>query len=138
MHNSQTGSALRSTLITVAVIVTLLVIAATQLPRGFSDDLSRIGQGTNIVVLTHNKEAVQSANLMDMVNDIRDDYAGRVEFLAVDSGTQVGKTFMREQQVDTSVLVLFGPNGMRRGVLADITEEQALRKALDDAFALDT
>lgn len=134
MRNMQSGSALRSTLITVAVIVVLLAFAAMQLPQGFSDDLSRIGQGKNVVVLTHNKEAVQSANLMDLMNDIRGDYEGRVEFLAVDIGTREGEAFLRGQQVGASMLLLFGPDGERRGVLADIRNEQELRRALDKAF----
>lgn len=136
MHNIQSGSALRSTLITVAVIVVLLAFAAMQLPQGFSDDLSRIGQGRSVVVLTHNKEAVQSANLMDLMNDIRGDYEDRVEFLAVDIGTREGEAFLRRQQVGASVLVLFGPGGERRGVLADIRNEQDLRRALDKAFGI--
>src|SRR5262245_40071363 len=93
MPRPQTGSALRSSLITLGIIAALLVIAFMMLPKGFSDDLSRIGQGVDVVVLTHNKEAVQSQELMTLMNKIRMDYAGRIEFLAVDIDTDPGKAF---------------------------------------------
>lgn len=136
MHRNETGSALRSSLITVGVIATLLVIAFLMLPKGFSDDLSRIGQDANVVVLTHNKEAVQSLDLMTLMNNIRGDYAGRIEFLAVDIDTDAGRAFMEQQQIGGSALLLFDPDGVRRGVLISVRDEQTLRAALDNAFGL--
>ncbi len=136
MRPYETGSALRSSLITVGIIAVLLVIAFLMLPRGFSDDLSRIGQGNNVVVLTHNKEAVQSLDLMTLMNDVRADYAGQIEFLAVDIDTEVGKAFMEHEQIGGSALLLFGPDGARRGVLVSVRDQQTLRAALDNAFGI--
>jgi len=136
MRPYETGSALRSSLITIGVIAALLVIAFLMLPRGFSDDLSRIGQGNNVVVLTHNKEAVQSLDLMTLMNDVRADYAGKIEFLAVDIDTEVGKAFMEHEQIGGSALLLFGPDGARRGVLVSVRDQQTLRAALDNAFGI--
>ena len=121
---------------TVGIIAVLLVIAFLMLPRGFSDDLSRIGQGNNVVVLTHNKEAVQSLDLMTLMNDVRADYAGQIEFLAVDIDTEVGKAFMEHEQIGGSALLLFGPDGARRGVLVSVRDQQTLRAALDNAFGI--
>jgi hypothetical protein len=134
---TQTGSALRSSLITVGIIAALLAIAFLMLPKGFSDDLSRIGRGSDVVVLTHNKEAVQSQELMTLMNKVRSDYAGRIEFLAVDIDTDAGKAFMQQQQIGGSALLLFDPDGTRRGVLMSVPDEQTLRVALDNAFGLD-
>lgn len=136
MSSTQTGSALRSSLLTVGVIAALLVIAFLMLPKGFSDDLSRIGEGTNVVVLTHNKEAVQSLELMTLLDRVRADYAGRIEFLAVDIDTEMGQIFMEHEQVGGSILVLFDPDGTRRGVLVSVRDEQTLRAALDNAFGI--
>jgi hypothetical protein len=136
MPPAQTGSALRSSLLTVGIIAVLLVIAFLMLPKGFSDDLTRIGQGSDVVVLTHNKEAVQSQELMTLMNKVRADYAGRIEFLAVDIDTDAGKAFMQQQQIGGSALLLFDPDGTRRGVLMSVPDEQTLRVALDNAFGL--
>jgi hypothetical protein len=136
MPPAQTGSALRSSLLTVGVIAVLLVIAFLMLPKGFSDDLTRIGQGGDVVVLTHNKEAVQSQELMTLMNKVRADYAGKIEFLAVDIDTDAGKAFMQQQQIGGSALLLFDPDGTRRGVLMSVPDAQTLRVALDNAFGL--
>jgi hypothetical protein len=136
MPPAQTGSALRSSLLTVGIIAVLLVIAFLMLPKGFSDDLTRIGQGSDVVVLTHNKEAVQSQELMTLMNKVRADYAGRIEFLAVDIDTDAGKAFMQQQQIGGSALLLFDPDGTRRGVLMSVPDAQTLRVALDNAFGL--
>jgi len=136
MRRAHTGSALSSRLLTVGVIVVLLVIAFLMLPKGFSDDLSRIGQGSNVVVLTHNKEAVQSLDLMALLDKVRSDYAGQIEFLVVDIDTEAGKSFMEHEQIGGSALLLFDPDGTRRGVLMSVRDEQTLRAALDNAFGL--
>ena len=136
MNRTQTGSALRTTLITIAATIAVLAFLITRLPQGFSDDLSRIGRGANIAVLVHNKSTVRSQNLMSLLNQVRPDYAGKVEWLVADIDTESGKAFVREQQVKDSILVFFGPDGMRRGVLEGAVDENGLRMALDDAFSL--
>jgi hypothetical protein len=137
MRRAHTGSALTSSLLTLGVIVAVLVIAFLMLPKGFSDDITRIGQGSNVVVLMHNKEAVQSLDLMALLDSVRADYAGRIEFLAVDIDTDAGKSFMEREQIGGSTLLLFDPDGTRRGVLVSVRDEQTLRAALDNAFGLD-
>lgn len=134
MRRAQTGSALRSSLTTLGVISVLLAIAFAMLPEGYSTDLSRIGQGSNAVVLVHNREAAQSLELMALLDQVRPDYSGRVEFLVVEAETEQGKAFMRQQQVGGGLLLLFGPDGVRRGTLVGVHEEQALRAAFDNAF----
>lgn len=134
MRHPHAGSALTSSLLTVGVIITLLVIAFLMLPKGFSDDLSRIGQGGNVVVLTHNKEAVQSLDLMALLDQVRGDYTGRIEFIVVDIDTDAGRAFTEQQQIGGSALLLFDPDGTRRGVLVSVRDESTLRAALDNAF----
>lgn len=136
MNRTQTGSALRTTLITIAATIAVLAFLITRLPQGFSDDLSKIGRGSNIAVLVHNKSTVRSQNLMSLLNQVRPDYAGKVEWLVADIDTESGKAFVREQQVKDSILVFFGPDGTRRGVLEGAVDENGLRMALDDAFSL--
>lgn len=127
----QSGAALRSALITIAITVVVLAFAATLLPRGFSDDLSRIGQGRAAIVLVHNKEAVYSLELMTMLNHVRSDYEDRVEFLAVDSATDTGRRFAATHGVDDSLALLLGGDGARLAVIDNVRNENALRAAID-------
>lgn len=136
LNSAQNGSALRSTLITVAIVVLALAFAATLLPRGFSDDLSRIGQGRPAVVLIHDKEAVASMELMTMLNDIRSDYEDRLEFLAVDAASADGRRFAQGQGLGSSLLVLFDGNGSRVGIVDGVRDPAILRSALERHFDL--
>lgn len=136
LRTRQSGSALRSTLITVAVIAAVLAFAATLLPRGFSDDVSRIGQGRSAVVLVHDKESVLSLELMTLLNRVRSDYEDRVEFLAVDTATDGGRRFAAAQGAGDSVLVLFGPDGTRLAVIGGVRDETAMRAAIEREFGL--
>ncbi len=135
--NTQNGAALRSTLITIAIVVVALTIAATQLPRGFSEDVSVIGQGKPVVVLVHNKESMLSLNLMTLLNDVRPDYSDTVKFLAVDIATDNGRSFVERYQLDGSImLVLFDARGTVRGVLPNIEDAARLRSVLNNTFSL--
>jgi len=136
MKYSQSGSALRSSLITIFVIVVLLGIAVIMLPGSYDDDLSKIGHGSNIVVLIQNKGTQQSMDLLNLLNHVRGDYVGRVDFMIADIDTQEGKSFEAQQQVNSSVLVLFGPDGTRLNVINNNIDESGLRRTLDSSFRL--
>lgn len=137
MHKKQSGSTLRSTLITVGIIVVALAIAATLLPRGFSDDASVIGQGTPAVVLVHNKESMLSLNLMTLMNRVRPDYGNDVNFIVVDIVTDNGRAFLREYQFDDNIrLIFFDGAGVQRDVVPDLADESHLRRLINDAFSL--
>lgn len=131
MTHTQTGSATRTSLMIVLVIGALLAAAVMLLPKGFSDDLSKIGQGVAVVVLTHDKNTVGSMEYMELLNKVRADYAGKVDFLAVDIHTQEGQAFSRRQNVGAAVLVLFDPDGVKRGVLYHGIGEQKLRSEIN-------
>jgi hypothetical protein len=87
MRYIHTGSAARTTLITLVAIAAFLVVAITLLPKGFSSDTSVIGQGSHVVVLAHNNESMYSLNLMDSLNKVRSEYSDRIEFRVVDMNT---------------------------------------------------
>ena len=130
MKTRDAGFALRSGLVTMAVIVVALAIIATQLPKAFSDDLSRIGRGTQTAVLIHNKNGVESLKLMSVVDEVRHEFAGRLEFLIADVETDQGRSFMRQQQLGDIALVLFAADGTRVGVVDPSLDERQLRAAL--------
>ncbi len=134
MRYIHTGSATRTTLITLVAIVVFLVVAITLLPKGFSSDTSVIGQGSHVVVLAHNKESMYSLNLMDSLNKVRSEYSDRIEFRVVDMNTPQGQVFLQQQQVRSVSLLLFAPDGTRQRVVSNIDDETELRASLNSIF----
>lgn len=134
MFLKSTGSTLGATLISIFAVVAFLVVAFMLLPKGFSSDTSIIGKGSNVVVLAHNKDSVQSLNLMDYMNEVRSDYAGRVEFLVADANTPQGSSFIESQNVELGTLLLFGPDGRRINVVSNLGNSSNLRLVLDTTF----
>ncbi|MEO8343606.1 MAG: hypothetical protein ABI536_07275 [Gallionella sp.] len=97
--------------IVIGLLLLLVAIAVMNLPRGYSDDLSRIGKGKVAVVLVRDKNAVQSFDLMHVLESIRDKYAGRVEFLLTDFDTPEGRAFITANNAARVTLVLFDAQG---------------------------
>jgi hypothetical protein len=107
MKYIQTGSAARTTLITLVAIVAFLVVAIMSLPGGFSSDTSVIGQGSHVVVL---------------------------EFRVIDMNTPQGQAFLQQQQVQLGSLLFFAPDGTRQRVVSNIDDETELRASLNSIF----
>lgn len=131
MIDKQAGTVSRSGLIVVVIVCFVLGLAAMLLPKGFSDDLSKIGQGMAVIVLTHDKNSVRSMELMSLLNKIRADYKGTIEFMAVDIDSREGQIFSQRQGVDGIMLILFDAAGGRQLVFDRSVSEMDLRFALD-------
>lgn len=134
MNHQKPGSGKSIKLIVIVAICSILVVAVMLLPKGFKDDLSLIGHGSVSVVLTHDKNLVDSTTMMELLNKVRSDYKDNVEFLAVDIATPTGQTFLREQNVGVINLVIFSPDGSRKRVVNGRIGEQELRSILDDVL----
>ncbi|NOX42762.1 MAG: hypothetical protein GXP19_03385 [Gammaproteobacteria bacterium] len=131
MIYTQTGSATRTTLIVIVGVCVFLAVAVMLLPKGFSDDLSIIGKNMAAVVLTHDKNSVESLEYMTLLNTVRSNYTGKVNFLVVDVNTREGQAFRQQQRVGAVVLVFFSPDGTRRGTRGSDIGEMELRSELD-------
>lgn len=135
MTYGQTGSAKLTNFAIIIAICVILFVAAILLPKGFSDDLTIIGKGSVAVVLTHDKNSMNGIEMMDLLNKVRSDYKGEVEFLVVDVNTLKGQTFMQQQRVGAIVLVLFDPDGTRGDMIGGDIGEQELRSAFDSILS---
>lgn len=100
------------------MLALLVAIVVMNLPRGFSDDLSRIGKGKAAVVLVRDKNAVESMDLMNLLDGVRGQYAGRVEFLLTDYDTPEGRAFIAANNAAPITLVFFDAGGKQVKVLA--------------------
>ncbi len=108
-----------------------------QLPgAGYSTDLSKVGAGLPTLVLTRDDGYVGGAEVMELMNDIRADYAGRVEFLVAALPRPEAVAFARQHQVRDGTVLLFDAEGRRVATVPFASNTQELRGALDQSFGL--
>ena len=114
-----------------AFFAAVVAVAVMNLPRGYSDDLSRIGQGRTAVVLVRDKNAVESMDLMNVLNRVHNQYAGRVVFLLTDYDTPEGRAFIAANKAARTTLVLFDPRGKPVKVLTAPQTAADVEKAIN-------
>lgn len=112
-----------------------LVFVWSRLPSGaYPTDLSQVGAGRPVLVLAYDSNSTRGVAAMDLMNLVRDDYAGRVDFLVAHLGDATGSEFAaRHAAVDGTVL-LFAADGRLAGVLQQPQNVGDLHQALDRAF----
>ncbi len=120
--------------IVAALLLIFAAAAAMVLPRGFSDDLSRIGKGKVAVVLVRDKNAVESFDMMEVMNGIRDQYQDRVEFLLTDFNTPEGRAFITSHSADRVTMVVLDANGKALNVMRPRLTAETLKQAIDSAL----
>lgn len=118
----------------ILLVIVGLGFGITMLPSGYSEDLSVIGNGSDVVVLVHNKESARSVIQMDQIGAIREQYKGRVEFRIADVGTPNGAAFANQHGADESMLVLFNGSGKHLKSMLGPNSTVALAQSLDLYF----
>jgi hypothetical protein len=116
--------------IVAGILLLFAAVIALNLPRGFSDDLSRIGKGKPAVVLVRDKNAVQSFDLIEVMNGIRDQYAGKVEFLLTDFDSPEGRAFIANKGGTRVTLVVLDANGKTANVLYPPQTAESVKQAI--------
>jgi len=117
--------------LTAAAAVSLYVWQ--QLPgAAYPTDLTRVGAGTPTLVLMHDLGYIAGGEVMERMNHLRADYAGRVDFLVANLKTPTGAAFGERYGVRDGTVLLFTADGGPAGVLHQPDSAQ-LRLALDQA-----
>lgn len=137
-QNTQTVSKSGKTkwIVIAGVILFIGVAFKFLLPRGFSDDLSRIGKGIPAVVLVRDNQTVQSHELIDVMNALRDQYAGKIEFLLTDHNTLEGSNFMAANETTRATLVLLDAQGKRVKIVHAPQTEASLAQEMDGLLGI--
>lgn len=110
--------------------------AAMNLPHGYSDDLSRIGKGQATIVLIRDKNSVNSIDLIQVLDSVRDKYTGKVEFLLTDFDTPEGRAFISANHVPSITLVLFDAGGSVVKVLHPPQTAESVQQEIAGAFGV--
>jgi hypothetical protein len=121
-------------LLGLAAAAAMSVYVWQQLPgAAYPTDLTRVGAGTPTLVLMHDLGFVAGGEVMERMNHLRADYAGRVDFLVANLKTPTGAAFAQRHGVRDGTVLLFSADGRPTGVLHQPDSAQ-LRSALDKAF----
>lgn len=105
------------------------------LPGGaYPTDLSRVGAGRPVLVLAHDTNYVGSAEVMELMNGIRGDYDGRVDFLVAHLALADAQVFAERHAARDGTVLLFAADGRRVGVVHMPQNADELRRALAQAF----
>ena len=124
-------------------VITFLLIAGfagfvwNLLPDGgYSTDLSKIGTGRPTLVLAHDSNYTGGITTMALMNEIRHEYAERVDFLVAHLAMAEGQDFARRHGARDGVVLLFSEDGKNVNTLNQPQSVDELRRALNKAFSL--
>jgi hypothetical protein len=98
--------------------------------------LSRIGQGQAVLVLAMDSNYSGGASVMELLNDVRHDFADSVQFLVASLALPNGQAFANQHQVGDGTVLLFDAKGQRVAVLYTPQTRDQLRRALQQALGL--
>jgi hypothetical protein len=135
-HNRDQSGSLKIKFVLAVLSLLLVATVIMNLPRGYSDDLTRIGKGKAAVVLIRDKSAVQSFDLMEVMNGIRDHYSDKAEFLLTDFNTPEGRAFMTANDATKVTVVVFDANGNKLNVLYPPQTVASMQQAIDGALGV--
>ena len=121
-------------LLTVLVLIGVAIFAVSLLPRGYSQDISLIGKGDKVVVLLQEPFTVDGQESVDAMNELRDEYEGRVKFILADKKVEQGMKFAEMYDVNSTAFVFFAPNGEKINTLYGGQSAAALRDNINKAF----
>lgn len=139
-HTAETQPAIaasrwRKRLLTFLFIAGVGSLIWSQLPDGgYPTDLSQIGAGRPALVLAHDINYAGGMAAMELMNDIRHEYADRVDFLVAHLGMPNGQEFAQRHGARDGVVLLFSADGKNVGVIHQPQEVDELRQALRQAF----
>lgn len=119
--------------IAAAVLLLSAALIVLNLPHGYSDDLSRIGNGKPALVLVRDKSAVQSFDLLEVMDSVRERNAGQVEFLLTDFDSSEGSALIATRGAARGTLDVFDAQGKLQEVLSSPQTAASVQQAIDRA-----
>ncbi len=133
----RTSSPWQRRLIITGFIVGIGSLVWSQLPKGsYPTDLSSIGQGQAVLVLAMDSNYSGGASVMELLNDVRHDFADSVQFLVASLALPNGQAFANQHQAGDGTVLLFDAKGQRVAVLYTPQTQDELRQALKQALGL--
>ena len=127
---------MRKWLITLAITAVVLALVWSQPPRSpYSTELTRIGQGQPALVLAYDIQSMGGMEVMAMMDELRGEYADRVEFLVAPLGAPNGRAFGQQHDAVNGTVVLFLASGAAVDKMHLPANTEALQQALEGLLA---
>lgn len=124
-------------LIHLLLMVGVAALIWSQLPSGsFPTDLSRVGVGRPAVVLTQDASYISGMEVMELMNEVREQHGAQVEFLVAHLGLPEAQRFAARHGATDGTVLLFAGDGHRVGSLHHPKTVEELRGAIVQAFGL--
>lgn len=124
--------------ISAAFIVALLGLgyfSLTAVGKPISTDLSLIGQGKPVLVLVYENYSPTGADALDRLNQVKGDYASRLDFVIADLGVPEGRAFARRYQLTNGQAMFLKQDGEPLRATYIPEDEQELRGRLESKLA---
>jgi len=121
------------------LFITGLVAALiwSQLPRSpYSTELDRIGRGQPALVLAYDIQSMGGMEVMAMMDDLRGEYADRIEFLVAPLGAPHGHAFGERHDAVNGTVVLFSASGEAVRTVHLPANTAQLQQALEGLLSL--
>ncbi len=132
----QTGALRQNLLAALLVVVGLLFLVWSMLPSAYNTDLTLIGSGKPVVAVVYDNDNEVSLRLMEAFNGIRDNYAGVLEFVAIDKGAPDGQRFLIENRITSANVVYYSAEGEQLLTLYGPKEVAELTSSIEQTFKL--
>lgn len=114
----------------------MLVVVWQQLPRtGVSTDLSVIGEGKPVLVLTRDVNLIGGAEVLELLATLQPEYQDRVLFRIAHTGQPDGRFFSEDHQTHDADLTLLDDEGNTMGGLVQPRSTAPIRELLDEFLA---
>lgn len=114
----------------------MLLVVWQQLPRsGVSTDLSVIGEGQPVLVLTRDVNLLGGAEVLELLTTLQPEYQDRVLFRIAHTGQPDGRAFASDRETQDADLTLLDAEGITMGGLVQPRSTAPIRELLDEFLA---
>jgi len=123
-------------LIYIIIFSAVGALIVKQLPSGaYPTDLTRVGQGKPALVLVYDVNTANGMHVMELLKDLRLEYADRVEFLVANLGLPEGRSFAQHYKVGSGSVFMFKRDGELMRTIRKPESTAALQQALDEVIS---
>ena len=118
-------------LLAIAVILAAGLLVFRHLPMaGYDSDVTKVGQGRPAAVLVFESFAPPNIEAMALFDQVRHDYADRLDFFVADTGSPRGQEFIARHDAHVGQVLTFRGDGSRVRAATLTGDAQALRERL--------
>ncbi len=122
--------------ISLVALLGLGYLLTTVVGKPISNDLSIIGKGKPVLVLTYENFSPTGGEALNRLSQVMHDYDSRINFVVADLGIPQGRAFANRYQMIDGQAVFIKQDGQPLQITTIPADEQDLRSLIDEKLAL--